>query len=749
MATTTSERVRRTPLGAAVFALALAAAQSAGADTNVGPVRITGDVEFGGRIVWGDENEAKFFEYRDLRDGLFGGFDVLVENPDVTHWLRARSHNPGYDDQRYRLEGGRYGRYELDLFYGELPHVFSTRSMTPYLRASDETLVLALTPAERAAIEAAGTIAPGDLPLMPYGLGLRWREGRIGAQYHAGESLVLRASYRIQDKQGQRNAGMNFGTPGGDFISVPAPIDERIHEVTAGADWTLGNSVFSLEYVGNIFDNDLDSLTADNPLHAMDAVDPSASMDDAFAGSGRRATYPDNSSHSVSLSGATMLPIEMPNRISASFVYGYRQQDQDFLPHTNNTILPTLPLAMLALPQNSLDGSVQTLLGNVVATIQPLPELGAKFRYRIYDYDNQTDSITFPQWVLNDETIETGERTSVHNDYRRQQANLDLSWDFAKNWTSTFGYGWDYWHRSSDREVEDLHEHGPSLKVDYRALDGLLLHAGYQFRTRDGSSYNSFAPILASTDLTDPVDLSAAKFSLVRKFDEADRNMHRFDLLGKLVPVEDLELTFTGNVACVDYDDSSYGLIKSLDWSAGSDVFYQVHPRVGLLGYYTYEWRKSTQNSRYRPRTFAPPIVITDDPANDWRSRTRYQYHNAGVDLILALIPEKLDADLGYLVQYGQEKTKVQNAPGGSGSGDAVDWPSVNDLLQSVSGSLAWHFTDRVTFGVGYRYEDYSIDNFRDDNIPVTLTDGSNVFLGDVVGDYHAHIVEMAATLRF
>jgi MtrB/PioB family decaheme-associated outer membrane protein len=474
-------------------------------------------------------------------------------------------------------------------------------------------------------------------------------------------------------------------------------------------------------------------VTADNPL-----VSPATLTNDPDQG--RISTAPDNWSQTVAVSGSATLPVDVPNRISGSFAAGFRRQDEDFLPHTLNP-RATNP----ALPEDSLDGKVRTLLGNVVATVQPLSTVGAKLRYRIYDYENQTDSIVFPQHVQNDDALQTEARESVPNDYQRQNADLDVNWDFAPSWTGTLGYGWEYWHRSSDREVEDLHEHGPNVNLDYRNMSGTLVHAGYEFRTRSGSNYDAAAPIEATFDPADVADaLLTAKLFGVRKFDEADRDRHHFDLLAKVMPREDLELTFTGSVGYADYD-SEFGLEETLDWSLGADAFYQICPRVALSAYYTYDQSKLWQDSRYRPVSGG---VAIDDPANNWKSRTKYQYHNTGLDLTFALVPDKLDWTIGYLGNYGKERTGSSGAPGGAGAGEAVDFPNVRDLLLAATTSLSWRFADNVTLRAGYRYEDYNIKDFRDDNIP-RFTDGANVYLGDIVRDYQAHVVELSAALRF
>lgn len=740
MPTRRSERGRWTAYGAGFCFALLGLAAAAAADPQPDGPQLSGELAVGGRISWGDNDAAKFREYRDLRSGLTGSFDLLLEDADVSHWLRARGENVGYRDQRYWLEGGQYGLFDVDLFYGELPHFFSraSYSSSPYVRLGGNHFELPLTDAQRDAIEAAGTIAPGDLPFEPGKLHLKWREGRAGVRYHASDSVLLRASFRVQDKEGERPFGMNFGSPGGTFINLPRYLDEQIYEVRAGSDWTLGDSALSAEYLGNFYVNNFSGVLGDNPL-----VSPATATTDPFQGAS--ANYPSNWSQGLSLSGATTLPLGIPNRISANFGYSFRYQNEDFLPNTINLALGADP----TLPENSLDGQVQTLLGNVNGTFKLSDNLRTSVHYRIYDFNNQTDSILFTQQVLNDTTVENTPRTSVTSDYTRQDADANLAWDFSPGWTGQLGFGWNYWDRSEDREVRSLNEYGPSLRLDHRTADGTLIHTGYEFLNREGSNYRSFAPLNAQGE-TDLVALNSVKFVQVRKFDEADRYVHNFDLLAKFVPTEPVELTFTGGVNYADYHDSNFGLTESLGWNVGSDLFYQISERVSVTGYYTYQWQRYWQNSRCRPSNCSfPPSPITDDPANNWDSQTQYYYHNGGITLLFNLIPDRLDSEIGYVINYGSEKTTSSSAPGGAPAGNAVDWPRMHDLLQSVGTTLSLHLSELVTLRAGYRFETYDVQNFRFNNVPSTFTDGNNVYLTKGYGDYTAHVFGMSAVLTF
>ena len=721
MATIRSDAVGRVSRGggatgvALALALALLCGGPALAETKVGSLTLSGEAELGGRVVWDSGDEAKFEEYRDLVDGVIGNFDLLLENEEITHWLRGRGENVGYDDQRYWLEGGHYGRYQIEAFYGELPHIFSDSARTPYLRVGERTFELPPT---------FNIAAPDQALFHDVDQELKWREGRFGTKYHLGESLLLETSYRIQDKRATGNWGMPFGSPGGTFTSIPRRIDERIHEARFGVDWQLDDASISVEYLGNFYQNDNKFITADNPNFPAQP-----------APEGRAATPPSNWAQSLSLAGAASLPLGVPNRVSGSFAYGFRRQDDEFLPHTVNPVFAGNPA--LVLPDSSLDGKVQTLLGNVLATVEPAEDLSAKLRYRIYDLDNQTDSLFFPGNVENDGILRDTDATqSVASSYTRQNGDLDLAWDFARGWTGEAGLAFEYWHRSDDREVEKLWDYGPSLKLDYRTPGGTLLHAGYQFRNRDGSNYDALAPIDAVHGPGETCP-GLATFCEVRKYDEADRYLNRFDLLGQFVPAEPVELTLTGNVDYSDYHQTDYGLTKAIGWHVGSDVYYQIHPRVGLLTYYTYEWRRFWQDSRQRSVTGGLPTE-----GAEWDSNTQYQYHNGGVTLNLAVFPEKLDAEVGYLINYGQEKTRAEG-------GTAVNLPKIHDRLQAAYTTVSWHFTDQVTLRAGYRWESYDIAQFRDDRVPTGLVAGGNLFLGDVVEDYKANIFGISAIVEF
>lgn len=71
-------------------------------------------------------NRAKFNEYRDLRGGVYGHIGLHYDEEKT--YLDFRADNIGDRDQRYELEGGRWGSSTYHLGYDEISHNFAFRN---------------------------------------------------------------------------------------------------------------------------------------------------------------------------------------------------------------------------------------------------------------------------------------------------------------------------------------------------------------------------------------------------------------------------------------------------------------------------------------------------------------------------------------------------------------------------------------------------------------------------------------------
>jgi len=69
--------------------------------------KFSGEISAQGTLTHINGNKAKFNEYGDIRDGLYG--DVKVKYDDNKYYVDFYSRDMFYDTQRYNLEGGKWG----------------------------------------------------------------------------------------------------------------------------------------------------------------------------------------------------------------------------------------------------------------------------------------------------------------------------------------------------------------------------------------------------------------------------------------------------------------------------------------------------------------------------------------------------------------------------------------------------------------------------------------------------------------
>jgi MtrB/PioB family decaheme-associated outer membrane protein len=685
---------------AAALWLLAATPGSGGAETEVGDLLLTGHVEAGAVILEGDNDSGKFDEYRRYRSNAVGNGFFLLENEARSHYLLGEIDFISDKDQRYELGAGRWGHYGIELEYMEFPHTYSNNGFTPYNESFNGKLFLPNSWYTDLANNG------GDLRQTINDLGesrgLKFRQinGRADAFYRPDESWEFTAGYSVQDKRGTHPGYMSFGFS--DFVTFAEPLDERIHQLSGGGSYSGEGWSLGLDYHGSFFDNQLDNITADNPLQEMDASTASHT--------GRRSIAPDNSAHQFALSGAAVLPTSFPSRLAGTFSYGIRLQDDKFLPHTSNTAFDPLDQTS-SLKQSDLDGEVQTILANLVYTARPTPELNVEARYRLYDLDNDSDSITFDERVQQDRRVSTGAST-VRSDFRRQNVDLEASYRLADPATLQLAFGWENWERSQNRSVRHSNEYKGSVGLLLRPSDWMRFQTSYEVSARDGNRYYSVSG-------QDPE---------LRRFDEADRI--RNALLGRvfLDLSEDLNASLFGGFHFDDYEDTEFGLRDGNGWNAGAELAYQPLDWLGFSAWYNFDYLVWKQRS-----------TSTSGP---WRGRSKDQAHDVGAQADVTIVPEYLDWAVSYHFQRGDADT---NASGGA----AVDYPDIDDTLHTVTNSLTYHLLEKLDLIAAWTYEDWSHNNFQTDPLGVNFPPDDDIYLNNRIDDYDAHIIMLSARYEF
>jgi len=722
--------------------------------TEIFGLKLNGEVELGGRVFLerpSKSDRGKFEEYRDIPPGVFlEDLRLQLYSKDDSYSLEFRAREAGEDDQNFLLRSSKVGRYEFEFEWDQIPHVFSRTGRSPYAETSRG--VFELPDSIQSALQGASAAdRPGILrnflatQARDIDLETRWDIARVLFKWTPTPDWDLRAEYTRTRKEGSRPIGTTFAFT--NQVELPEPIDQIVHDFRLTAELAREEWQLQLSYNLSVFENDVDVLIWDNPLRVTD----NATLGSAR---GRMDLAPDNIAHTWNLTGAVNLPW-WQSRLTGTFSYGLRFQDDNFIPHTINSAIVN---PGLALPADSLDGEVHITLLNLRYTGRPVPGISVGARYRRYDFDDQTQNLTFPAHVTTDQTLSTEHLSSSRFSYTKQNAGADVGWRLSTPLSLKAGYEWERWDRDNvHREAPRSDEHTPKVSLDYTPRDWLLFRTSYARSWRRISDYNTFAH-LAHTVGAEEAEAEApqAQSTLLRKYDEADRDRDRVDFLAQLTLLDTLTLTPTLSLRNDDYKNSPLGLQEDKSWAAGFDVAWRPMERVSLFASYMREEFDAQQRSQYR----APPAQL-ENPTYDWVAKNEDAVDTFGVGIDAALIPTKLDFRLAWNYSRATGKMRASNpvTPTGgtaaqNASATATDFPDIKDSLHQLEASLRYRITSAWFARLRYVFEKYNVTDFRTDDIQPFMGDvdastGTSIYLGAQTRDYTAQIVTLSLGYRF
>ncbi len=744
------------------------------------------DVEGGYRFIGGDRSSAKFQEYRVLQESpYFDHAAASLETKDKKRYIEFYTFDPFKNDQSYDLRAGKYGEYELEIFWDQIPHVLSTTGRTAFSTTiPDSRAILTLPPDAPRNNPTSAAVLTNFLNqrAIPVDLQFTTSKGGFGLKYNLTESWDLGVRYTYTEKDGTIPFGAGFGSPGGQIVELPAPRFDQTHLAEAKLQYARPGWNVGLGYTGSFFDQGINNITFDNPLHNTNnaGASPGPPAIPALSARGLTTMDPSNQAHNVFLMGGISLPLR--TRITGKFSYGWRLQDDPFVAHTINPVLATDP--RLALPRSSLEGDVRTTLVALNATSRPFAiPLTLSGGYRYYDYDTQTPETVFEAHVVRDlGPVVVDTRVNSPFGYTKHNARLDGSYPLLSNLNFRLGYEWERWDRDpKHREVPTSDEHFLKTSLDYSPLDWLLLRAAYRRGWRSIDKYNTqaHAAHVVQDIEGDVFEIERQGQSVLgRKFDEADRTRDRVELLASITPMESLNFTVTYSLLHDDFDKtrcqepttdvppcpqdtSPLGLNESTGWGLGGDLAYSPFPWLSLFVNYMREEFQYDQLSRSR-------IVVTGLP-NDflsftWRSVNTDLIDTYGAGADISLIPNRLNFKLTW--SFSEADTIIRsfnpitptssNAPGTTpaqrNTATALPFPTDNTNLHTLIAALRYNLTRNWSLKGEYRWEQFRENNFQTDTIALTglagLPPTTDVFLGaKFLQDYDAHIG--AVTLRY
>lgn len=759
------ERIRNLFAGSLSFALFFLLASTTWAQIDVGNFTISGAGEVGGLPMSRSGKDSKFEEYRDLPETVIvPELQLMIGGKKEDFYLNFDAGKVGREDQNFSLRAGRYGLLDIQFEWDQIPHLFDT-ARTPFSTNGGN-----FTLSSRPTLPVSGANTCGANSVCqwlnqqgvdhPVDLSILDKIARLKVRYTPNPGWTFTGTYWSNRDTGNRAFGILNGASSStmNISELAEPIDYQTHNVELGGEYAGKGWSVALKYNGSFFHNNVSTLDWDNPIHAIvggttigNAIFGGSCVDSiAFTPAsgigpcqGRLDLYPSNQAHTISLTGTATLPLN--TRFLATASYGWRLQDDRFLPFTNNRCYTTNPLlvgsaspdctvALVAMPtisRNNFGGDVRPLMVNTTLVNNSLVSgLNLKAFYRLYDLSNHSASVKFPQgFVINDTTINVDETENELNSYSKNTAGLEAGYNFTSWLNGKFSYTWDKMHRTTFETVNsNEHTLGPTL--DIKALSWLSFRAKYSHSWRDS-------------------DASGTTLEMVYL---GKRNRDKASLYTDITPLDNLTF-YAGFEATADtYPNGSASTILS---NAGLQNNHNYSPSVGFL-YSPLDWLRLFGDYNWDLNKWKLNMNNSTGVISNGRDRVNTFSLGSDMEIIKNL--------LGFRLQYtfSQGLSEISNR-GGAGPA-ATDYPNSISTWHELLARFEYQIHKNVALKVGYyfnalREKDPGVDLMKQwmgdvidpgENANQLGSQQRSIFLGDQFkGPFTAHVGFVALRLKF
>ena len=703
-------------------------------------------VEIG--VGYVSDSSFKFGKYTGLEnEGLYGvlSFDVGGRAPwdgEIASWWRATGSDLGLNSRELGVEGGVQGKYRVYASYDEIPTYRSDSASTIYNGAGPDGILRLpgnWVPAQNTAgmTQLNNSLDPGDLEQLR-------RRFDLGFDGTVREHWDFGTSWRHEDRNGNKSFGAVIGNSGGNprAVLVAEPIDYSSDDFDAVVSFRDPKKQFSLAYHASLFDNNQGSFGWENAYSAINGWTPAAGFP---TGDGQASTPPENQFHQVSGAGGWSFAGNM--RLDGDLAFGRMTQDDTYLPYTVNPVLAatiTQPL-----PRSSLDGRIDTTVGNLRLSGRPTDQLRWDASVRYDDRDNQTPR---------DEYVYIGgdslaQNTGVTSSFRR--FNEPMSYKETK-YRGDVGYRFADWldaslvgeYRDIERtysEREEAEETNWSLFLRSNPWDSFEASLQLTAASRDGSTYVGNEPFLSgySPGYTSTVPGGWENAPGLRKYHLADRDRQQAILHMGYMPTEAWVFGLNVNYIDDDYDSSDLGLTSSIASDYTLDIAYAPGQNWSAYGFYTYERMDADQDGR-SIRGAATRVADAEDPNRSWFADQRDDVLTWGLGLETRWFEDQLELNFDYLESDSESDMYVT-------AGTALTYaplPTLETDLSSLGVNATWRWNKDISLRGGYWLQQYDSTDWALDGVEANQL--ANVILfGEESPDYNVHVVTFSVVVNF
>jgi len=684
----------------------------------------------------GGRSLAKYYEYSSNKPGPFLEGWVSAGSKDGLYQVDAWAENVGYDDQRYQLEASEAGRHYVAVGFDQLPHVYSTSARTLYNGVGSTRLTLPPGLSNQLFTDAGCTPGPAGCghPIAAANaaqvqqdiqnnsrhtdIGIRRDTASVDYRYTPDDRWDFRANYSQTRRTGTQVDGVLFSPSTiGVAAEVPKPVADTTRNFGASGEYSgtsFWNKRFNIRmaYSGSIYTNDASSYTVENPFCPTGAVDVTcASAVSPSAPTALMSSWPNNRANGMSATLGADLPFQ--SRYMGTIAYTNMQQNQAFQPFTVTPFsttggvppgwvgTPGIPANLTAaLPAQSLNGGINTLLINNVLTTQITSDLRFKANYRFYNYDNNTPEIRFADWVQQDAAAAGfyPPVQAISVSYTKQNFGTELTWRPSREWNVGAAYGFERyeWERA---DTSATNENSGKFFVDWKPVRWLTARGSVLAAERRHETYDYLGFVGNAQWPSDPFNLT--RYSTAYRqfmFDDRDRVKAQASLA--IDVVRNVTVTPTVSIKNDDYrlaPSTEVGLNFDKAVSAGVEMVWVIGPETRLLLSYMNTHQKQLITSAGQS---VPPF-----PPNQFASSNVVDRINTYIAAVThTFIPNTLDMTVTYTYATANNSQPLVFADGSvPGSSTGGQFPDVHTSYHRFETVAKYTFDEIWVRQMGWR----------------------------------------------
>ncbi len=725
--------------------------------------------------TFGKTNSAQFREYGDWSNGLMlSSLGFLGENRKTAFYVSANAQDVGRDDQTYQLKTGRYGVFNVTLFFDATPHFFSTEAKSLWNGIGTANLTL-----KDGLVPAASTAAQVDAALSSTGTSdLKVTRDKAGFAVNYKFDDDWQAVFQLSNewRNGTQPIGATFGYP---FQNGATQIVQPIHyttlDVTGALRYSGDETQLNLTYSGSLFHDNLQAVSWQNP-----GLSSIAGPGVYVPPEGRLSLPPSNEYHSLKADLSDVVTPQL--RFSSSLTYSIMRQNDSLLPPTvNDGVIRGVATAIdlsqwdttAALSQQRAHAAIDIFRAFAQLEYTPSSDVTLDFTLKDNNEDNRTNYLAFnpltgqygyiaidgglaafnPKLSGVYEPNVPGSLTQIRN-VPYANDNLEFDGDAAYRLTNHLKLDLSYTHnniRHSDREVPDADDDRARLQLVSTGNSWGTVRASYEFASLDGSDYTS-NPYTAfySSALPGYVPATAAgdppfTLSNLRKFDVGNRIEHALKVQSNFIVSPKTDLQLSGDLKSDAYD-AQYGLRAATAYDATASFAYQLSLSTTLNAFYSFQFQdRSVANINALAKgTSGAAGSIAYPLANAWSEKERDLDSTLGATLHQSFDDVSLDLNytftsttstLAYLyASTGAFFNSLTPAEAGN------QFPNIDFRYQALEANLRWQYSRNLAVRLFYRLDYQDLNDFHYTGLaPGVIT--NNIYLGVVPENYTAQAV--------